>query len=73
MNTVDKITKDTRQVVVNSVNDVIVKNLMSSAGEMGLSTDQISQLLRVVEISVDEGFHRSVSVYQSMIKRHLEP
>jgi hypothetical protein len=73
MNTVDKITKDTRQVVVNSINDVIAKNLMSSAGEMGLSTDQITHLLRVVEISIDEGFHRSISVYQNMIKRHLEP
>lgn len=73
MNTVDKITKDTRQVVVSSVNDVIVKNLITSANEMGLSTEQISHLLRVIEISVDEGFHRSVSVYQNMIKRHLEP
>lgn len=72
MNTVDKITKDTRQVVVNSISDVLTKNLTSSAVEIGLSNDQLQTVLRILEVSIDEGFHRSVNVYQNMIKRHIE-
>lgn len=72
MNTVDKIIKDTRQIIVNSISDTLTKNLTSTAGDVGLTNEQVSHTLRLVQISIDEGFQRSVPFFQNAIKRYFE-
>lgn len=74
MNTLDKITRDSR-LLVNSAKDAISKNITSAVldRKIELNERQLSEVLKIVELSCDEGYQRAYNVFQKTIKSHLDP
>jgi hypothetical protein len=72
MNTVDKISRDAK-LVVDSVKDSVVKNLTSTVynKQLDLTENQLFEVVKLVEISVNEGYQRSLNVFQNTVKKYL--
>lgn len=73
MNTVDKISRDTK-LVVDSIGDVISQKLLSAreTGSLNLSDDQISSVIKLVNLSIGEGYQRAVPSFQKSISSYLK-
>ena len=73
MNTLDKITRDTL-ILVDSVRDSVSNNLMKAclSAMVDLDEKQLSDILKIVDVSCNEGYQKSISVFQNTIKKHLD-
>jgi hypothetical protein len=73
MNTIDKITKDSR-ILVDSAKDVVNSNLVSSVNDnqLELTPKQLSDVLRIVELSFEDGYQRAIGTFQSMLRKHTD-
>lgn len=69
MNSVDKISRETK-VLLDSAKDTLAENLVSAVRNKNVLVDesQLSKLINIVNISIDESFQRALPVYQSSIK-----
>jgi hypothetical protein len=72
MNTVDKISRDAK-LVVESVKDSLVKNLTTTVynKQLDLNEHQLAEVVRLIELSTDEGYQRSLNVFQNTVKKYL--
>lgn len=72
MNNSDKVAKDAK-ILIDSVKDVVSTNLVTAArtGTVDLTEAQLSKILSVVGISVDEGYQRAVPTFQNMVKKYV--
>lgn len=73
MNTLDKITRDSR-ILIDCVKDTVTKNITSEVlnRKIALDENQLADILKIVEISCDEGYQKAYNVFQRTIKSHLE-
>ena len=72
MNTVDKISRDAK-LVVDSVKDSVVKNLTTTVHnkKLDLTDRQLAEVVKLIELSVNEGYQRSLNVFQNTVKKYL--
>ena len=72
MNTVDKITKEAK-IIIDSAKDTMDSNLVSAVREdsFGLREDQVSKLINLVNLLLDQSFQKSIPYFQNSIKKHL--
>lgn len=72
MNSVDKISRDSR-ILIDSAKDTVVANLLSMMRnkDLELSNDQVEKLISLVTLSLDESFQKTLPFYQTMIKKYL--
>lgn len=70
MNTVDKVTKEVK-LVVDSAKDATVSNVIKYIREnsLQLTEVQVSGLLNLIGLSIDEGYQRSVTTFQNSVKK----
>lgn len=73
MNSVDKISRDSK-ILIDSAKDTVAKNLLEAAQNsiVDLNQEQLEKILSIVSVSLDMGYQRSLTVYQNMIKKHIE-
>ena len=74
MNTLDKVSKETK-VLVDSIKDLISTNLLVAVRTKNVVVDesQLSRLISVVEASADEAFQRALPRFQKTVDNLLEP
>lgn len=70
MNSVDKITRDAK-MLFDFTKDNVTNRLVSASSDLGLSEAQVGAIAKLVSISVDESYQKSISNFQNVIKRHL--
>lgn len=73
MNTVDKITRDSK-ILLDSAKDTTANNLISAfrSKEVNLSEDQLSKIVTIINSSIDQGYQKALSNFQSSIKKHID-
>lgn len=74
MNKANKIARDAKSILVNSIMDTVVKNVtdISVINSLELDNAKAETLIKVIKLSIDEGYQRSVSSFQNTIKEHIE-
>ena len=72
MNSVDKITRDAK-ILVASARDTANSNLTTSAMEnhLNLTENQLKEVLRIIDMSFEEGYQKAINVFQNTIKKHI--
>lgn len=72
MNTVDRVTKEVK-IVVDSAKDSTVSNVIKYIREnsLQLTDNQVSGLINLIGISIDEGYQRSVTTFQNSVKKFV--
>jgi hypothetical protein len=72
MNTVDKISRDTK-ILTDSVKDGTCNNLVMAAGrgDLQLSEDQLRLVLNIVNLSVDQYYQKALPTFQNTILKHF--
>lgn len=72
MNNTDKVAKDAK-ILIESAKDVVSTNLLSAvrSNTVDLTEAQLSKILTVVGISLDEGYQRAVPTFQNMVKKYV--
>lgn len=72
MNSVDKITRDAK-ILVNSARDTANSNLVQALTErkINVSEEQLREILKIMDMSFDEGYLKAATVFQNTIKKHL--
>jgi hypothetical protein len=73
MNKTDKISKDAK-LLVESAKDVLTNNLISAIKSKTVIVEesQIPKLLQIVEMSMNDGYQRSLRTFQKSIASLLE-
>lgn len=71
MNNTDKVLKESR-ILVDSAKDTVAKNLLIAArsNTVSLTEDQLSKLISIVNISLDESYQRALPVFSISIKKY---
>lgn len=71
MNTVDKITKESK-LLIDSAKDTLTTNLVAAmkSGTLDLREDQVSRLVTLINASLDQGYQKAIPVFQSSIKKY---
>lgn len=69
MNTVDKATKEVMNLT-NYLKDVVKENLTKE--KLDLTEVQLSAVSRLVDLSIEQGFQRSVTSFQKSLGRLLK-
>jgi|LauGreDrversion4_2_1035121.scaffolds.fasta_scaffold01063_12 hypothetical protein len=71
MNNTDKVLKESR-ILVDSAKDTVAKNLLIAArsNTVSLTEDQLSKLISIVNISLDESYQRALPVFSTSIKKY---
>lgn len=72
MNSVDKITRDAK-ILVASARDTANSNLTTAAMEknLNLTENQLKEVLRIIDMSFEEGYQKAINVFQNTIKKHI--
>jgi len=72
MNTIDKIARDAK-ILVNSARDTANSNLATSLHEkkISLTENQLKEVMRILDVSFEEGYQKAVVVFQNTIKKHI--
>lgn len=70
MNNVDKITRDAK-ILFDFTKDSLTKKLVLASSDLGLTELQLGALTRLIEITVEESYQKSIPNYQNAIKKHL--
>jgi hypothetical protein len=72
MNTVDRVTKEVK-IVVDSAKDSTLSNVIKYIREnsLQLTDNQVSGLINLIGISIDEGYQRSVTTFQNSVKKFV--
>lgn len=72
MNSVDKITRDTK-ILLDSAKDTVTSNLMNAirTREVEIPEAQLSRILTLVNSSIDQGYQKALTTYQNSIKKHM--
>lgn len=73
MNTLDNITKETR-TLANSMKDSVNTSLVASLKDpaLGLREDQLTKVLSLINLTLDQGYQRALPSFQNSIKKHLK-
>lgn len=73
MNTVDRITKETK-IIIDSAKDTLESNfpLAIKDSSLNLREDQIKNLLDLVKLLLDQSFQRAVPSFQNSIKKYVK-
>jgi hypothetical protein len=73
MNKTDKISKDAK-LLVESAKDVLTNNLISAIKSRTVIVEesQIPKLLQIVDMSMNDGYQRSLRTFQKSIASLLE-
>jgi len=72
MNTVDKITRDSK-ILIDSARDTVSSNLTNAlkTNQIDISEAQLSKILNLVNNSIDQGYQKAITNYQNTIKKHF--
>lgn len=72
MNSVDKITRDAK-ILVASARDTANSNLTIAAMDkrLNLTESQLKEVLRIIDMSFEEGYQKAINVFQNTIKKHI--
>lgn len=72
MNSVDKITRDAK-ILVASARDTANSNLTIAAmgKHLNLTENQLKEVLRIIDMSFEEGYQKAINVFQNTIKKHI--
>lgn len=72
MNSVDKITRDAK-ILVASARDTANSNLTTAAMDkrLNLTENQLKEVLRIIDMSFEEGYQKAINVFQNTIKKHI--
>lgn len=73
MSIINKILRDSKNLV-DSAKDTVLSNLVEArrTGLIDVTDVQLQKIIEIVSVSLSESFQKSISVFQNMIKRHLE-
>lgn len=70
MNKVDKVTKESR-VLIETAKDTVGHDLIQPFRERGLSDEQITSVVKLVNLALDQAYQKAVPAFQNSIKKHL--
>lgn len=72
MNSVDKISRETK-VIIENAKDTFVQNLVGAArtNKISLDDSQLSSIINLLNISVDESFQKAIPVFQRTVKSFI--
>lgn len=72
MNQIDNITRDSK-ILVESAKDCITGNLLKSiqSSSLVLTEDQLKSVMKIVDLSLSEGYQRAIPVFQNTIKKYF--
>lgn len=72
MNTVDKLTKETR-ILIDSAKDTVSTQLLEALKKNTVTVreDQVSTLISLIHLSLDQGYQKAIPVFQNSVKKHL--
>jgi hypothetical protein len=73
MNNVDKVSKDVKNIV-ESIKDLSSANLLNAVRSNSVQLDelQLSRIIAVVNMSLDEGFQRALPSFQNSVKKYVK-
>lgn len=73
MNKIDKASKDSK-ILVESCKDTFEKNLLAAVktNSLVLDSQQISSILYLAKLSLDEGYNRALPNFQNTIKKYVD-
>jgi len=69
MNNIDRVSRDSK-ILIESAKDVTASNLLSAVGSKLLQLDeaQLSKVISVVNMSIDEGYMKALPTFQRSVK-----
>lgn len=72
MNTVDKITRETK-ILIDSAKDTVASKLVEALkrNSIAVRDDQVASLISLVTLSVEQGYQKAIPTFQSSIKKHI--
>jgi len=72
MDPVDKISKESK-VLIDAAKDALSANLLAASNSkiINLNEDQLTKLINLVDISLNESFQKSLPTFQKSIKQHF--
>lgn len=73
MNNIDKISRDSK-ILIESVKDTTTNNLVTAirSNEISIVESELSKLLTILSVSIDEGYQKSLPTYQNTIRKHFK-
>lgn len=54
--------------VAESIKDVVVRNVVASTADMGLTPEQLRKLMTVLTLSIEQGYHNSSKSFNATVK-----
>ena len=72
MNSIDKISRDAK-IFSDSTRDTLETNLVAfnRSGDLNLTDEQVSKILNILNLSVDQAYQKVLPHFQNSIKKHL--
>ena len=72
MNKIDMVCKETK-IFVNSIKDLTEVNVVNALKEntASMTGEQVTNLLQVISLSIDEGYDRSYNVFRKSVETSL--
>jgi|APCry1669189101_1035198.scaffolds.fasta_scaffold91194_2 hypothetical protein len=72
MNKIDMVCKETK-ILVNSIKDLTEVNVVNALKEntAAMTGEQVTNLLQVISLSIEEGYDRSYSVFRKSVETSL--
>jgi len=72
MNKIDMVCKETK-IFVNSIKDLTEVNVVNALKESttSMTGEQVTNLLQVISLSIDEGYDRSYNVFRKSVETSL--
>lgn len=73
MSNLNNILKDSK-ILIDSAKDTVTTNLVEArrSNLIDLTDQQLQRIFDVINVSLDESYQKSISVFQNMVKRHID-
>lgn len=73
MSKINNISREASQLI-NSVKDTTVNNLVRSVSEnlMQLTEDQLTNIVNIITLSIDEGYQKALPSFQKTLQNSLK-
>lgn len=73
MSKINNISREASQLI-NSVKDTTVNNLVRSVSEnlMQLTEDQLTNIINIITLSIDEGYQKALPTFQKTLQNSLK-